>query len=62
MASSGYGLKPSGRGVRFSFGSTMTLFRSGSSNAWMRVESEASLRMKTGVLYFRAMRAASIAT
>ena len=39
----------------------MRFFKSGSSNAWMRVASEESLRMKTGVLYFRAIRAASIA-
>ena len=43
-------------------GSTMRVLRSGSSKAWMRVASEASLRMKTGVLYLRAIRAASMAT
>ena len=36
-------------------------FSSGSSNASIRVASEVSLKMKTGVLYLRAMRAASIA-
>ena len=35
--------------------------RSGSSNASIRVASEVSLKMKTGVLYLRAIRAASIA-
>ena len=48
-------------GVRSGFGSCISFGRSGSSNASMRVASDVSLKMKTGVLYLRAMRAASIA-
>jgi hypothetical protein len=56
----GYGLCVC-RGVRSGLGSIINFARSGSSNASMRVASDVSLRMKTGVLYFRAIRAASIA-
>ena len=56
----GYGLKVCAR-RQIGFRIVISFGRSGSSNASMRVASEVSLKMNTGVLYLRAMRAASIA-
>jgi len=58
IRSRSYGLKPPlACCVSSGFGSTIKFERSGSSNASMRVASEVSLKMKTGVLYLRAIRA-----
>ena len=49
------------RVLRSGFGSSMIFESTGSSKASMRVASEVSLNINTGVLYIFAMRAASIA-